>query len=65
VIEVCGSKSEIIHEALPTDDPKVRQPDIALARSLLDWEPRVSLRDGLRRTLDEAGAETLTGAGLM
>ena len=64
VIEVTGSRSEIVHEALPTDDPQVRQPDIALAREILGWEPRVELREGLRRTLDESGVETLTGAGL-
>jgi len=63
VIEVTGSRSEIVHEALPTDDPQVRQPDIALARQVLGWEPKVSLRDGLRRTLEQAGVEALTGAG--
>jgi dTDP-glucose 4,6-dehydratase len=64
VIEVTGSASPIVHEALPTDDPKVRQPDIALARELLGWEPTVALREGLRRTLDASGLEALTGAGL-
>ena len=64
VIEVTGSKSEIVHEALPTDDPQVRQPDITLARDVLGWEPTVELREGLRRTLEESGIETLTGAGL-
>jgi dTDP-glucose 4,6-dehydratase len=54
VIEVTGSKSEIVYEALPVDDPQVRQPDITRARQLLGWEPQVSLEDGLRRTL--AGA---------
>src|SRR3954454_8132266 len=54
VVDVTGSRSEIVHEALPTDDPKVRQPDIALARELLGWEPVVELREGLRRTLDQA-----------
>jgi dTDP-glucose 4,6-dehydratase len=62
VIEVTGSRSEIVHEALPTDDPKVRQPDISLARQLLEWEPRIGLRDGLRLTLDQSGVEALTGA---
>jgi UDP-glucuronate decarboxylase len=64
VIEVTGSRSEIVHEALPTDDPKVRQPDITLARDLLGWEPRVELREGLRRTLDQSGIDALTGAGV-
>src|SRR5262245_34147707 len=62
VIDVTGSRSEIVHEALPTDDPQVRRPDISLARQLLDWEPRVELREGLRLTLDQSGVEALTGA---
>jgi dTDP-glucose 4,6-dehydratase len=62
VIEVTGSRSEIVYQALPTDDPHVRQPDISLARQLLGWEPTVDLREGLRRTLDEAGVEALTGS---
>jgi len=61
VIEVTGSRSEIVFEALPTDDPQVRQPDISLARELLGWEPTVGLREGLRRTLDAAGLEALIG----
>jgi dTDP-glucose 4,6-dehydratase len=51
VIEVTGSKSEIVYEALPVDDPQVRQPDITRARQLLGWEPEVGLEEGLRRTL--------------
>jgi dTDP-glucose 4,6-dehydratase len=62
VIEITGSRSEIVFEALPTDDPQVRQPDISLARELLGWEPTVELRDGLRRTLEAAGTAALTGA---
>ena len=46
----------------PTDDPKVRQPDITRARELLGWEPKVSLHDGLRRTIDQAGVDMLVGA---
>ena len=61
VIELTGSSSEIVHEALPTDDPKVRQPDITLARQVLEWEPVIELRDGLLRTLEAAGAEALIG----
>ena len=52
VIRVSGSKSEIVYEALPVDDPQVRQPDITRARQLLGWEPEVELEDGLRRLLD-------------
>ncbi len=62
VIEVTGSGSEIIFEALPTDDPQVRQPDITLARQVLGWEPQISLREGLKRTIEAAGAEALVGA---
>src|ERR1700721_323780 len=59
--ELTGSSSEIIHEALPTDDPKVRRPDITLARDLLGWSPEVSLREGLKRTLDQSGTQALIG----
>jgi dTDP-glucose 4,6-dehydratase len=52
IIEMTGSKSKIIYKPLPTDDPKVRQPDITLARTLLGWEPKVSLEQGLGRTID-------------
>jgi dTDP-glucose 4,6-dehydratase len=61
VIEVTGSRSEILFEALPVDDPQVRQPDISLAREILGWEPSVSLREGLGRTIEEAGTEALVG----
>ena len=62
VIEVTESRSEIVFEALPIDDPQVRQPDIARARQLLGWEPNFELRDGLRRTIEQAGVERLVGA---
>jgi dTDP-glucose 4,6-dehydratase len=52
-----------VHEALPEDDPQVRRPDIALAREILGWEPRIDLREGLRRTLEDSGIEALTGSG--
>ena len=52
VLRVTGSKSEVIHEALPVDDPQVRQPDITRARQLLGWEPEVDLGEGLRRMLE-------------
>ncbi|MDX1548085.1 MAG: UDP-glucuronic acid decarboxylase family protein [Rhodothermales bacterium] len=52
IIALTGSSSEVIFEALPADDPKIRQPDITRARELLDWQPRIDRADGLRRTLD-------------
>jgi dTDP-glucose 4,6-dehydratase len=61
VIEVTGSQSEIIYEALPTDDPQVRQPDIARARELLGWEPEIQLRQGLELTLEKSGRAKLIG----
>jgi dTDP-glucose 4,6-dehydratase len=61
VIEVTGSGSEIVFEALPTDDPQVRQPDISLAREILGWEPQVSLREGLARTIEQSGRDALVG----
>src|SRR5438132_5556914 len=51
-VEMTESRSEIVFEALPVDDPQVRQPDITRARDLLGWEPQVDLRDGLRVTID-------------
>ena len=60
VIEVTASKSEIVFEALPVDDPQVRQPDITRARQLLGWEPQVPLADGLRRTLQANQRESLS-----
>jgi UDP-glucuronate decarboxylase len=51
VIELTGSKSKLIHLALPEDDPKQRRPDIARARDELGWEPHVPLREGLTRTI--------------
>jgi dTDP-glucose 4,6-dehydratase len=64
VIAVCESRSEIVFEALPEDDPQVRQPDITMARDVLGWEPAVGRLDGLRRTLDAAGVDALTGLGI-
>jgi dTDP-glucose 4,6-dehydratase len=52
IIEMTGSRSRIIYKPLPTDDPKVRQPDITRARTLLGWEPKVTLDQGLGRTID-------------
>jgi UDP-glucuronate decarboxylase len=51
VIRLVGTKSRIIHLALPEDDPRQRNPDIALATKTLDWRPKVSLEDGLKETI--------------
>ena len=51
IVALAGSKSRIVERPLPVDDPKVRQPDITRARTLLGWEPKVSLDEGLPRTL--------------
>jgi dTDP-glucose 4,6-dehydratase len=52
ILALTGSSSPIVHQPLPQDDPKVRQPDIAKARRALGWEPRVPLREGLARTIE-------------
>jgi dTDP-glucose 4,6-dehydratase len=52
IIEMTGSTSRIIYQPLPEDDPKVRRPDITRARTLLGWEPKVDLREGLTKTID-------------
>ncbi|MBW1840865.1 MAG: SDR family oxidoreductase [Deltaproteobacteria bacterium] len=51
VLELTGSRSELVFKPLPVDDPKQRQPDIALAREMLAWEPKTSLEEGLRKTI--------------
>jgi UDP-glucuronate decarboxylase len=50
-LKLVGGKSRIVHRPLPADDPRQRRPDIAVARRLLGWEPRVALEDGLQRTI--------------
>src|SRR2546421_242048 len=57
VLRFTGSKSEVVHEALPIDDPQVRQPDITRAKQLLNWEPEIQLEEGLRRMLPSFGRE--------
>jgi dTDP-glucose 4,6-dehydratase len=57
VLRITGSKSEVVYEALPVDDPQVRQPDITRARQLLGWEPEIELEEGLRRMLPSFGRE--------
>jgi UDP-glucuronate decarboxylase len=51
VLRLTGSRSRLRHEPLPQDDPKQRKPDISLARSSLQWEPKVKLEDGLKETI--------------
>src|SRR6476659_5635128 len=60
VIEATGSTSQIVFEALPVDDPQVRQPDITRAQQLLGWEPQIPLEEGLRRMLQSNIGESLS-----
>jgi dTDP-glucose 4,6-dehydratase len=60
VIGVTSSKSEIVFEALPIDDPQVRQPDISRARAILGWEPEIPLEEGLRRMLPAGTKEAVS-----
>jgi len=52
IIRLIGASSDVVYEDLPVNDPKVRQPDITLARRVLDWEPTVKLEDGLAKTIE-------------
>jgi len=63
VLGVTGSTSEIVYEALPKDDPQQRRPDITRAQELLGWGPEIDLREGLKRTIEQAGKEQLIGRG--
>jgi dTDP-glucose 4,6-dehydratase len=60
VIRVTGSRSEIVYEALPIDDPQTRQPDITRAKEILGWEPEIELEEGLRRLLPSLGREPVS-----
>ena len=51
IIDLTNSRSELVHRPLPADDPRQREPDITLARTQLGWEPRIELKEGLRRTI--------------
>jgi len=52
VIKLTGSKSQILQLPLPQDDPKQRRPDIGMAKSVLKWEPKINLDEGLQKTID-------------
>jgi dTDP-glucose 4,6-dehydratase len=60
VLRVTGSRSEIVFEALPIDDPQIRQPDIMRAREILGWSPEIELEEGLRRMLASMGREPVS-----
>jgi dTDP-glucose 4,6-dehydratase len=60
VLRVTGSRSEIVFEALPIDDPQIRQPDITRAQELLGWSPEIDLEEGLRRMLASMGREPVS-----
>jgi dTDP-glucose 4,6-dehydratase len=62
IVRLTGSSSEIVYEALPVDDPQVRQPDITRAKQILGWEPEIPLEDGLRRTIASLGHEAAVGS---
>ena len=62
VIELTGSDSEIVEHPLPPDDPKQRKPDISMARNILDWEPEISLAEGLKPTIEYFSNLVQTGA---
>ena len=52
IIALTGTKSKIVYKDLPSDDPKQRQPDITLAKNIINWEPKVQLEDGLVKTIE-------------
>ena len=62
ILRLTGSSSEIVYEALPVDDPQVRQPDITRATQILGWAPEIALEDGLRKTIASLGHEAAVGS---
>ena len=52
VLKKVGGKSKIVHQDLPADDPRQRQPDISLAKKYLEWQPTVRLEQGIEKTID-------------
>ncbi len=63
VVELCGSKSQIIYRPLPSDDPKQRKPDIGLAKERLKWQPMTGLREGLEKTINYFDGILTRGSG--
>ncbi len=61
VIDVTDSRSELVYEPLPVDDPQQRRPDITRASELLGWRPQITLREGLQKTIEQSGIERLVG----
>jgi len=64
VLEITGSSSRIIHQPLPVDDPRVRRPDIAKAQNILKWNPTVSLREGIKKTVPYFQEKILAKSGM-
>ncbi len=62
ILRLTGSSSEIVYDALPVDDPQVRQPDITRAKQILGWQPEIALEDGLRKTIAALGHEAAVGS---
>lgn len=62
ILKITNSPSKIEYKPLPVDDPRVRQPDISLARKILGWEPRVTFEDGIRKTIEFFAERIKTGA---
>ena len=62
VVELTGSKSKIIHVPLPSDDPKQRKPDIRKAVEILGWQPKVELKEGLTKTIEDFEKRLQSGA---
>jgi nucleoside-diphosphate-sugar epimerase len=62
IIRLTGSRSKLVYRPLPEDDPKVRQPDITRARTLLGWEPKVGLEEGLTKTIEYFRTKIAAGA---
>jgi UDP-glucuronate decarboxylase len=65
IIDLTGSRSTLAYHPLPSDDPRQRQPDITMARETLQWEPKIALADGLKRTISYFDTLLRTRGGLV